>query len=117
MRVALVTGAAGGMGRELAARLADDGCYVAAFDVRDTPEAVELRTRRTIGFETVDVSSRASVEAAVARLQNEYGAPTVLVNCAAVISRAPFLELTDADWERVMMVNLRGTFLVSQVVA
>lgn len=116
-RVAVVTGAAGGMGREIAARLADAGCRVAAFDRRDSPPAAALREGRAISFETVDVASRASVEAAIARVEAELGPPAVLVNGAAVISRAPFLDLTDAQWDEVMNVNLRGTFLMCQVTA
>jgi NAD(P)-dependent dehydrogenase (short-subunit alcohol dehydrogenase family) len=117
VHTAVVTGAAGGIGRAVAARLADDGLSVAAFDVRDTPDAATLRAGRRITFATVDVSSRPAVEDALARVEADAGVPTVLVNCAAVLSRAPFLELTDADWDRIMAVNLRGTFLMCQVVA
>src|SRR2546423_1742200 len=116
-RVAIVTGASGGMGRVIAARLADEGCRVAALDVRDTDEAASLRSGRAISFIQADVSSRASVEAAVGRVEAELGAPAVLVNAAAVITRAPFLELGDDAWERVLAINLRGTFLTCQVVA
>jgi NAD(P)-dependent dehydrogenase (short-subunit alcohol dehydrogenase family) len=117
MRVAVVTGAAGGMGRVIAARLADDGCTVAAFDRRDSPEASELRGSRRITPYTVDVASRQVVEDAIARVEAELGTPTVLVNAAGVINRAPFLEISDAQWDEVMNVNLRGTFLMCQVTA
>jgi NAD(P)-dependent dehydrogenase (short-subunit alcohol dehydrogenase family) len=116
-RVAVVTGAAGGMGRVVAARLADQGCTVAAFDVRDSDAAVELRAGRAITPCAVDVSSRAAVQDAVERVERDLGPPAVLVNCAAVLTRAPFLELSDADWDTVMAVNLRGTFLTCQIVA
>jgi glucose 1-dehydrogenase len=115
--VAIVTGAGGGMGRVIAARLADEGCRVAGLDVRDTDEAAQLRSARDITFLEADVSSRASVEAAVARVEAELGPPAVLVNAAGVLSRAPFLDLADADWERVININLRGTFLTCQTVA
>jgi NAD(P)-dependent dehydrogenase (short-subunit alcohol dehydrogenase family) len=117
MRVALVTGGCGGMGRAIAARLVDDGCQVVALDVRDTPEAAALRERRVISYQPVDVADRASVEGALTRVEGELGTPTVLVNAAGVLSRAPFLELTDAEWERVMAVNLRGAFVCCQTVA
>src|ERR671932_1736066 len=116
-RVAIVTGGSGGMGRAIAARLADDGCRVVTFDVRDTPEAGSLREGRSITAASVDVADRAAVEAAVARAEAEHGTPTVLVNAAGVLGRAPFLDLTDADLEQVLRVNLRGTFVVSQTVA
>jgi NAD(P)-dependent dehydrogenase (short-subunit alcohol dehydrogenase family) len=113
----MVTGGAGGMGRVIAARLADDGCVVAALDVRDTQEAARLRSGRDITFLHVDVSSRASVEEAVAHVEAELGQLAVLVNAAGVLSRAPFLDLDDSDWERVININLRGTFLTCQAVA
>jgi NAD(P)-dependent dehydrogenase (short-subunit alcohol dehydrogenase family) len=115
--VAIVTGGAGGMGRVIAARLAEEGCVVAALDVRDTDAAAELRSGRDITFRTADVSSRTSVEEAVAHVEAELGRPAVLVNAAGVLSRAPFLDLSDADWERVINTNLRGTFLTCQAVA
>jgi NAD(P)-dependent dehydrogenase (short-subunit alcohol dehydrogenase family) len=115
--VAIVTGGNGGMGRAIAARLADDGWRVVTFDVRDTPEAVRLRESRLIAFQTVDVSERAAVEAAVAHVEAELGTPAVLVNAAGVLSRAPFLDLTDAEFEHVLRVNLRGTFVCCQTVA
>jgi NAD(P)-dependent dehydrogenase (short-subunit alcohol dehydrogenase family) len=90
---------------------------VVAFDVRDTPEAEALHTGKPIDFMAVDVSDRASVEGAVERVTVEVGLPQTLVNAAGVLSRAPFLELSDAEWQRVMDVNLRGTFLCCQRVA
>jgi glucose 1-dehydrogenase len=115
--VAIVTGAAGGMGRVIVARLADEGCAVAALDVRDTDEAARLRSKRDVTFLNADVSSRASIEEAVARVEADLGPPAVLVNAAGVLSRAPFLDLAEADWERVININLRGTFLTCQAVA
>jgi NAD(P)-dependent dehydrogenase (short-subunit alcohol dehydrogenase family) len=105
------------MGRAIAARLADSDCRVMAFDVRDTPEAAALRNGRSIEFAAVDVSDRGAVEGAVEHVAASLGLPTILVNAAGVLSRAPFLELSDAEWQRVMDVNLRGTFLCCQVVA
>jgi NAD(P)-dependent dehydrogenase (short-subunit alcohol dehydrogenase family) len=117
MRVALVTGGCGGMGRAISARLAEDGCQVVALDVRDTRDAAALREQEGISYQQVDVADRGSVEAAVARVEAELGPPSVLVNAAGVLGRAPFLELDDAEWERVLRVNLRGTFVCCQTVA
>ena len=114
-----MTGGCGGMGRAIAARLAEDGCRVVALDVRDTPEAAALRagSASRIDFQAVDVADRPAVEAAVGRVEAELGTPVVLVNAAAVLSRAPFLELSDAEWERVLRTNLGGTFVCCQTVA
>lgn len=117
MRVAIVTGGSGGMGRAIAARLADDGCQVVTFDVRDTPEAESLRRGRHIRLASLDVADRAAVEAAVAQVEAEHGTPSVLVNAAGLYSRAPFLDLSDAEFERVLRVNLLGTFVCCQTVA
>jgi NAD(P)-dependent dehydrogenase (short-subunit alcohol dehydrogenase family) len=78
---------------------------------------VELRANRAITFYDVDVASRQAVEAAIARVEAELGPPSVLVNGAAIITRAPFLELTDEQWDEVMRINLRGTFVMCQVTA
>ena len=105
------------MGRAISARLAEDGCQVVALDVRDTRDAAALREQEGISYQQVDVADRGSVEAAVARVEAELGPPSVLVNAAGVLGRAPFLELDDAEWERVLRVNLRGTFVCCQTVA
>jgi NAD(P)-dependent dehydrogenase (short-subunit alcohol dehydrogenase family) len=116
-RIAIVTGGSGGMGRAIAARLADDGCEVVTFDIRDTPEATALREARPIRLVTVDVSNRFAVEAALTRVESELGTPTVLVSAAGVLNRAPFLDVTDAEFERTLRVNLYGTFVCCQTVA
>lgn len=117
MRVAIITGGSGGMGRAIAARLADGGCQVVTFDVRDTPEAESLRRGRHIRLASLDVADRAAVDAAVAQVEAEHATPSVLVNAAGLYSRAPFLDLSDAEFERVLRVNLLGTFVCCQTVA
>ncbi|GAC1328002.1 MAG: SDR family NAD(P)-dependent oxidoreductase [Chloroflexota bacterium] len=116
-RVAVVAGGAGGMGRVIAAQLADSGCTVAALDVRDTDSASHLRTARPIRFYSVDITRRAAVEDCLSQIESNLGPVAVLVNAAAVLTRRPFLELTDEDWESVLAINLRGTFLTCQLVA
>jgi NAD(P)-dependent dehydrogenase (short-subunit alcohol dehydrogenase family) len=116
-KIAVVTGAAGGMGRAITARLADDGFHVVALDVRDMPEAAALRDEKAITFRQVDVANRTDVEQVVSEIESALGTPTVLVNAAGILSRAPFLELSDAEFERVLRVNLRGTFVCCQTVA
>jgi NAD(P)-dependent dehydrogenase (short-subunit alcohol dehydrogenase family) len=109
-RVAIVTGGAGQLGREIVSALEEAGARVAVFDV-----AVE-RYR-------VDVTDRAALEDAVAQVEHEWGAPHVLVNAAALDSPpdapieevGPFESYSEASFDRVMDVNVKGTFLACQV--
>ena len=105
--VALVTGAARGIGRAIAERLAADGFRVIAAD-RDMPAAAEGITPLVL-----DVTDRAAVQAALAGLD---GPVDVLVNNAGVYSDRPFMDLTEADFAAMLSVNLIGVFIVSQEV-
>jgi len=119
-KVALVTGAAAGIGAGCAKRLARDGMAVGVLDLdvercADTVAAITAAGGRAIAL-GADVSNRAQVEAAVARLREAFGPVTVLVNNAAITGFVPFLEMTDEQWNAVLDVNLTGTFIVTQVV-
>ncbi|GGR86332.1 3-oxoacyl-ACP reductase [Micromonospora fulviviridis] len=117
-RVAIVTGAARGIGAATARRLAADGMAVAVVDIeesatKETVDAIAAAGGRALGV-GADVSDRAQVEAAVERVAAELGAPTVLVNNAGVLRDNLLFKMTDADWDTVMSVHLRGAFLFSQ---
>ncbi len=119
-RVAIVTGAARGIGAAVAARLAQDGMAVALLDLNEDScaEAVEKikasgGTAIAVG---VDVSDGAAVDAAVQRVAAELGAPTVLVNNAGILRDNLLFKMTDDDWDAVINVHLRGTFLMSRAV-
>ena len=119
-RVAIVTGAARGIGAATARRLAADGLAVAVVDLSEdatssTVEAVTAAGGRAIGV-GADVSSREAVEAAVARVADELGPPTVLVNNAGVTRDNLLFKMTDDDWDTVIAVHLRGAFLCSRAV-
>src|SRR2546428_13228509 len=118
-KVCLVTGAAGGIGMAIADAFAREGGAVAAADVnRSGKLAAAAREataegRRVEAF-WVDVADEASVELLVATVRERFGGIDVLVNCAGVTHRSRFVELSTADWDRVVSINLRGTFLVSR---
>jgi NAD(P)-dependent dehydrogenase (short-subunit alcohol dehydrogenase family) len=114
-RVAIVTGAAKGLGAGIAHRLAAEGARVACADILDTEELVAALTLPAAGGEhlsgTVDVSSVQQVERFVSRVVERHGRIDVLVNNAATIQPlAPLLETPDDVVERVLAVNVRGVF-------
>ncbi|HEX7853551.1 MAG TPA: SDR family NAD(P)-dependent oxidoreductase [Sphingobium sp.] len=118
--VALVTGAGdpGGMGAAVARRFAKDGMAVGILDLNGGgAEAVAAEIRaaggRAIGL-AADVSDRAQVRAAVARLRTELGPVHVLVNNAAIEGWCAFEALTDEQWDAQMAVNLKGAFIATQ---
>lgn len=117
-RVAIVTGAARGIGAGVAARLAQDGMAVAVLDLdeaacRKVADAITADGGRAIGV-GCDVSDPDAVEAAVARVADELGAPVVLINNAGIIRDNLLFKMGVDDWDAVMNVHLRGAFLMSK---
>jgi 3-oxoacyl-[acyl-carrier protein] reductase len=116
--VAIVTGAARGIGAATARRLAADGLAVAVLDLveescADTVSAIAQAGGRAIAV-GADVSNPDQVAAAVARVADELGPPTVLVNNAGVLRDNLLFKMTEDDWDTVMGVHLRGAFLMSR---
>jgi 2-hydroxycyclohexanecarboxyl-CoA dehydrogenase len=119
-KVAIVTGAGGGIGSAISERLAEEGCHVALFDrdadrVRAAGEKVEAFGRRA-STHVVDITDYEAVKDAVASIETEQGGVDVLVNNAGFDRFANFLDTTPDDWESIIAVNLRGTLNMHHVV-
>jgi 2-hydroxycyclohexanecarboxyl-CoA dehydrogenase len=120
-RNAVITGGASGIGRAIAVRLARDGADVAIFDVdlagaRRVAAEVEAIGRRAAALE-VDVASATSVAAGVERVHAAFGPVHILVNDAGIASFVPLLEMSEAVWDRMLGVHLKGTFNCTRALA
>ncbi len=119
-RVAVVTGAARGIGAATAVRLATQGRAVGVIDLdedacEDTVEKITAAGGKALAV-GCDVSDETRVEAAVTRIAEELGAPTILVNNAGVLRDNLLFKMSTADWDTVMNVHLRGAFLMTRAV-
>jgi NAD(P)-dependent dehydrogenase (short-subunit alcohol dehydrogenase family) len=119
--VVIVTGASQGIGAACAERLAQDGASIALWDVDDERGLVLAgslaeRGKRAI-YQHCNVSQKDDVDAALAATLRSFGRVDALINNAGVFKAANFLDITEADWDAVVDVNLKGAFLVGQAVA
>ena len=117
-RTAVVTGAARGIGAGIAKRLGAEGHAVAVLDLDEASCATTVSAIEEAGGKAlavgVDVSDPAAVEAAVARVAEELGPPTILVNNAGITRDAMLFKMTPEDWDAVLGVHLRGAFLMTK---
>ena len=119
-RTAIVTGAARGIGAAVARKLAEDGMAVAVLDLDESACAPVVEQISAAGGRAIavgaNVADETEVGAAVDRVADELGAPTVLVNNAGIIRDNMLHKMSVDDWDSVMGVHLRGAFLMSRAV-
>ena len=120
-QVAIITGSGQGIGKAIALRFAGEGADIGVVDSNGETAATTGREIRGLGTRATvvvaDVSNVDAMQAAVAEIAHELGRVDVLVNNAGIEKRAPFLEITAADWQRQLDVNLSGTFYCTQAAA
>lgn len=119
-KVAIVTGAARGIGLAVAKRFVMDGAKVVVADIDDEAGQAAVEDLKTLGeamYLHCNVAERLDVRNLVAETLNAYGDIDVLVNNAGVVAGADFLDLEEDDFDRVLSINLKGAFLCSQAVA
>jgi len=118
-KVALITGAASGIGAACATRFACEGASIAALDLQQPVEAaawqaVERAAPAALFRSGLDVRNEPEVHAAISALAERFGRIDVLVNAAGVGGGSPTHELEEAEWDRIVDINLKGAFFVSK---
>lgn len=117
-RCAVVTGAGSGMGRAIALRLAEDGAKIAIWDINgegaaETAKMIEDNGGTALAL-TVDCSDRAAIEVAATDTRAKLGPILILVNNAGIAPFKKFLEIDDAQLDRMLHINLRGPFILTR---
>jgi 3-oxoacyl-[acyl-carrier protein] reductase len=116
-RVALVTGGAGGIGRAVCAALRQRGASVVAADLVFSADLTGCDFARAVRTEVhLDVCHKTEIDVLVARIANALGGIDLLVNVAGVVSFGAAEDLPEQEWDRVLGINLKGTFLCCQAV-
>lgn len=119
-KTALVTGAAAGIGRACALRLAREGIAIGVLDLdlegcEKVAAEIQAAGGKAIALRA-SIADRDQVTTAVSKLRDAFGPVTIVVNNAGISNFIPFEELTDDDWDKMFVINTKGTFIVTQVV-
>lgn len=113
-RVAIITGGAGGIGKQVAIRLGQCGAKVCITDISASAVATAVQELTAMDIDVIgtesDVSDRVSVASTVARCKEVFGTVHILVNCAGIYRDRLFKDMTDAEWQQTMNINLGGTY-------
>ncbi len=120
-QVALITGGARGIGREIALLLAGQGADCVLFDINEqllsqTGKEIEALGRKAAGY-AVDVTSAAAIDEAVAKALDKLGRIDILINNAGITQDGLLVRMDESQWDRVLDINLKGTFLCTRAVA
>lgn len=115
-KVAVVTGGAGGIGRDVILGLGQYGADVVVFDLHTESVASYLQEAfqqlgRKLDLMTVDVTKESQVKEAFCQVEEKYGRLDILINAAGINKRVPTVEFSEEDWDRIIDINLKGTFL------
>ena len=120
-KVALVTGAARGIGAQIAIRLAEDGADVAICDLKEEWCAETVQALAALGVKAkgygVNVAASAEVDACVKAVIADFGRIDIMVNNAGITKDGLLMRMSDEDWDAVLNVNLKGTFLFTRAVS
>ncbi|MCR4402331.1 MAG: 3-oxoacyl-ACP reductase FabG [Firmicutes bacterium] len=120
-KIAVITGAAQGIGESIALHFAQEGAHIVACDLNLNgaelvAEKVRSMGRRALAFK-VDVTKAVDIQAMVDKTLREFARIDILVNSAGILKHSLFIDMSEDDWDQVMSVNAKGTFLVGQAVA
>ncbi len=117
-KVAIVTGAGRGIGRAIAESLASNGCNVVLAartesQLKESERRIVSSGGKAVGI-AVDISMKSGIEKLIDTAKREFGTVDILINNAAVLYNTGFLDVTEAEWDQVMNINLKAVFMLSQ---
>lgn len=119
-KVALITGAGLGIGREIALAFAREGCDIAVCDIMEGPACETAKEIEKLGrksaFYIVDVSKTADVEAIVNKVVDNFGSINILINNAGITRDGLIMRMSESDWDAVLSVNLKGVYNFTKAV-
>ena len=117
-KVAIVTGARRGIGRGIVLEFAKEGCNIVVSDIDEKESQIVVSEIEKLGVKGIavkcDVSKKTEVDNLISETVKKFGKLDILVNNAGIFPFKSFLELTEDDWDKVLDVNLKGIFLLSQ---